>query len=111
MPGNDGPYAGLPNKVVEAANGASYAYRDTGGEGEVPLVLLQHFRGNLDNWDPTWATREAQYDAVCAWGVLPARGPDPAGPGEDLPRLGARVPVPAPRRVRRRRRGFLSDPR
>ena len=21
-------------------------------EGEVPLVLLQHFRGNLDNWDP-----------------------------------------------------------
>src|SRR5262249_30814269 len=28
-----------------------YAYRDL-GEGEVPLVLLQHFRGNLDNWDP-----------------------------------------------------------
>jgi hypothetical protein len=27
-----------------------------------------------------------------------------AGPGEDLPRRGARVPVPAPRRVRRRRR-------
>src|SRR5690348_15867867 len=52
MPGNDGPYAGLPNKVVKAANGVSYAYRDTGGEGEVPLVLLQHFRGNLDNWDP-----------------------------------------------------------
>ncbi len=22
------------------------------GDGEVPLVLLQHFRGNLDNWDP-----------------------------------------------------------
>ena len=30
-----------------------YAYRDTGGgEGGVPLVLLQHFRGNLDGWDP-----------------------------------------------------------
>jgi pimeloyl-ACP methyl ester carboxylesterase len=28
-----------------------YAYRDT-GEGEAPLVLLNHFRGNLDNWDP-----------------------------------------------------------
>src|SRR5262249_44824313 len=27
-----------------------YAYRDA-GEG-LPLVLLQHFRGNLDNWDP-----------------------------------------------------------
>jgi len=38
--------------VVSAADGIDYAYRDTGGEGEVPLVLLQHFRGNLDNWDP-----------------------------------------------------------
>jgi hypothetical protein len=44
MPGNDGPYAGLPNNVVKAANGVSYAYRDTGGEGAVPLVLLQHSR-------------------------------------------------------------------
>ncbi len=33
------------------ANAIEYAYRDV-GEGEVPLVLLQHFRGNLDNWDP-----------------------------------------------------------
>ena len=32
MPGNDSPYAGLPNNVVKAANGVSYAYRDTGGE-------------------------------------------------------------------------------
>ena len=36
---------------VEAANGIDYAYRES-GVGEVPLVLLQHFRGNLDNWDP-----------------------------------------------------------
>ena len=43
MPDNDGPYAGLPDNVVKAANGVSYAYRDTGGQGEVPLVLLQHF--------------------------------------------------------------------
>jgi pimeloyl-ACP methyl ester carboxylesterase len=27
-----------------------YAYRDL-SRGDVPLVLLQHFRGNLDNWD------------------------------------------------------------
>jgi pimeloyl-ACP methyl ester carboxylesterase len=45
-------YSSLPNKVVRAANGVDYAYRDTGGEGGVPLVLLQHFRGNLDSWDP-----------------------------------------------------------
>jgi pimeloyl-ACP methyl ester carboxylesterase len=50
----DSPYSGLPNTLVRAANGIDYAYRDTGGGGEggVPLVLLQHFRGNLDNWDP-----------------------------------------------------------
>jgi len=35
---------------VAAENGIEYAYRDF-GESEVPLVLLQHFRGNLDNWD------------------------------------------------------------
>ena len=47
-------YSGLSNVLVKAANGVDYAYRDTGptaGDG-VPLVLLQHFRGNLDNWDP-----------------------------------------------------------
>jgi len=44
-------YSQLPNELVSAANGVDYAYRDTGGgEGGLPLVLLQHFRGNLDNW-------------------------------------------------------------
>jgi pimeloyl-ACP methyl ester carboxylesterase len=117
-----------PNKLVSAPNGVDYAYRDE-GDGAVPLVMLQHFRGNLDSWDPalidalastrrvvtfdnagvggstgttpntiqqmardavaagqealqrmdartqdrdtatTWATREAQYDAVCTWGI------------------------------------------
>jgi hypothetical protein len=43
-------YPELPNERVTAANGVEYAYRDTGGgEGGLPLVLLQHFRGNLDN--------------------------------------------------------------
>jgi pimeloyl-ACP methyl ester carboxylesterase len=46
-------YSELRNELVRAANGVDYAYRDTGGgEGGLPLVLLQHFRGNLDNWDP-----------------------------------------------------------
>src|SRR5258705_12109201 len=44
-------YSGLANKLVSAGNGVDYAYRDT-GSGGVPLVLLQHVRGNLDNWDP-----------------------------------------------------------
>ena len=38
-------YSGLGNELVSAANGVGYAYRDTGGDGAVPLVLLQHFAG------------------------------------------------------------------
>jgi pimeloyl-ACP methyl ester carboxylesterase len=44
-------YADASIQRVTAENAIEYAYRDL-GEGEVPLVLLQHFRGNLDNWDP-----------------------------------------------------------
>jgi pimeloyl-ACP methyl ester carboxylesterase len=36
---------------VKAA-GIDFAYRRFGRPAAVPLVLLQHFRGNLDNWDP-----------------------------------------------------------
>jgi pimeloyl-ACP methyl ester carboxylesterase len=46
-------YSALPNQVATAQTGGEYAYRDTRSyPSEVPLVLLQHFRGNLDNWDP-----------------------------------------------------------
>jgi pimeloyl-ACP methyl ester carboxylesterase len=44
-------YSELANQRIPAENGVEYAYREM-GEGSVPLVLLQHFRGNLDNWDP-----------------------------------------------------------
>src|SRR5262245_35549817 len=44
-------YADVPTQRVAAANAIEYAHRDTSAS-EVPLVLLQHFRGNLDNWDP-----------------------------------------------------------
>jgi pimeloyl-ACP methyl ester carboxylesterase len=37
--------------LVEAA-GVELAYRRFGSPAELPLVMLQHFRGNLDNWDP-----------------------------------------------------------
>lgn len=46
-----GTYSELPNQRLSATNGVEYAYRET-GDGSVPLLLLQHFRGNLDNWDP-----------------------------------------------------------
>jgi pimeloyl-ACP methyl ester carboxylesterase len=45
-------YVDAENQTLSASNGVEYAYRSTGA-GDVPsLVLLQHFRGNLDNWDP-----------------------------------------------------------
>jgi pimeloyl-ACP methyl ester carboxylesterase len=44
-------YSDVSTQRVTADNAIEYAYREL-GEGEAPLVLLQHFRGNLDNWDP-----------------------------------------------------------
>ncbi|UUU21891.1 alpha/beta fold hydrolase [Streptomyces sp. DSM 40750] len=43
-----------PNLRVRATNGVTYQYRRFGhpGAGSVPLVFFQHFRGNLDAWDP-----------------------------------------------------------
>jgi pimeloyl-ACP methyl ester carboxylesterase len=34
------------------AGGVRFAFRRFGHRGATPLVMLQHFRGNLDNWDP-----------------------------------------------------------
>ena len=52
-------YSELPNKLISAANGVDYAYREVGA-GTVPLLLLQHFRGNLDSWVPPSLTRWRQ---------------------------------------------------
>ena len=46
------PYVDVETHVLGAVNGVDYAYRATGASDETPLVMLQHFRGNLDNWDP-----------------------------------------------------------
>jgi pimeloyl-ACP methyl ester carboxylesterase len=46
--------------TVEGANGISYAYRRLGPQGGRPLALLQHFRGNLENWDPELVDALAQ---------------------------------------------------
>jgi pimeloyl-ACP methyl ester carboxylesterase len=40
-------------RLVEAA-GVNFAYRKFGPPAGLPVVLLQHFRGNLDNWDPAF---------------------------------------------------------
>jgi pimeloyl-ACP methyl ester carboxylesterase len=45
-------YVDTENRVLSASNGVDYAYRTTGASPATALVTLQHFRGNLDNWDP-----------------------------------------------------------
>jgi pimeloyl-ACP methyl ester carboxylesterase len=45
-------YVETETQVLSASNGVDYAYRATGASDATPLVTLQHFRGNLDNWDP-----------------------------------------------------------
>lgn len=45
-------YLDAATQTAQGANGITYAYRRLGPAGGRPLVLLQHFRGNLENWDP-----------------------------------------------------------
>ena len=34
------------------ADGVRFAFRRFGRSGATQLVMVQHFRGTLDNWDP-----------------------------------------------------------
>jgi len=42
----------MQNCFVRASNGVRYAYRYFGESPGTPLLLLSHFRANLDMWDP-----------------------------------------------------------
>uniref|UniRef100_A0A9E7ZXN5 Alpha/beta hydrolase n=1 Tax=Bosea sp. NBC_00436 TaxID=2969620 RepID=A0A9E7ZXN5_9HYPH len=42
---------GAPTRYVEAG-GVRFAYRRLGPEAGIPLILLQHFTGTMDAWDP-----------------------------------------------------------
>ena len=41
-----------PLQHIAATNGVTYAYKRLGTTTGTPVVFLQHFRGNIDNWDP-----------------------------------------------------------
>jgi pimeloyl-ACP methyl ester carboxylesterase len=45
-------YIETETHTITASSGVEYAYRATGASDRPPLVTFQHFRGNLDNWDP-----------------------------------------------------------
>jgi pimeloyl-ACP methyl ester carboxylesterase len=59
-------YIDASTERITAGNGIEYAYRDL-GDGDVPLILLQHFRGNLDNWDPALVDALAAQRRVIAF--------------------------------------------
>ncbi|MFI5706590.1 alpha/beta fold hydrolase [Kribbella sp. NPDC051620] len=44
-------YQDAPTRTVQAG-GVSYAYRELGPKGGVPVIFLVHLAANLDNWDP-----------------------------------------------------------
>jgi pimeloyl-ACP methyl ester carboxylesterase len=39
-------------QYVKAANGVTYAYRKLGLSTGVPLLMMIHYRGTMDHWDP-----------------------------------------------------------
>ncbi|KAF5642403.1 nadph2 dehydrogenase [Fusarium tjaetaba] len=39
-------------QYVKSPNGTTFAYRQIGNASDIPLVLLTHFRGTMDKWDP-----------------------------------------------------------
>jgi pimeloyl-ACP methyl ester carboxylesterase len=45
-------YLKTKTQEVTASNGTTYKFRETGPSDAPRLLLLQHFRGNLENWDP-----------------------------------------------------------
>jgi pimeloyl-ACP methyl ester carboxylesterase len=73
-------YTAAPTRRVTAETGIEYVYRDL-GESDVPLVLLQHFRGSLDNWDPALVEELAARRRVIAFdnvGVAATTGTTPS---------------------------------
>ena len=73
-------YVAAPNKVVRGANGIDYVYRDL-GEGAIPIVLLQHFSGNVDNWDPALVDALAADHRVVAFDNVGVGGSSGVTPG------------------------------
>src|SRR5271154_5889193 len=59
-------YDSTPTQYVEF-RGTRFAFRKFGIESSVPLILLIHFRGSMDNWDPKLLDALAKYRTVIAF--------------------------------------------
>ena len=67
-------YADLPNLQLSQRR-PGFAYRDPVAKGR-PVVLLQHFRGNLDNWDPALVDDLAANRRVITFDYEGVAGPE-----------------------------------
>ena len=59
-------YAQAPTRTV-TAGGTTYAYRELGPKGGIPVVFLVHLAATLDNWDPRIGDPIAQSRHVIAF--------------------------------------------
>ena len=74
-------YLAAETKTVTIETGETLAYREVGKDDSIPLVLLQHFRGSLDSWDPALIDGLATNRRVIAFdnvGVAASSGLTPA---------------------------------
>ena len=59
-------YRHAPSRTVTAA-GVTYAYRELGPKGGVPVIFFVHLAATLDNWDPRIIDPVAQQHHVIAF--------------------------------------------
>ena len=74
-------YMAAETKTVTIESGETLVYREAGKDDSIPLVLLQHFRGSLDSWDPALIDGLATNRRVIAFdnvGVASSSGLTPA---------------------------------
>jgi pimeloyl-ACP methyl ester carboxylesterase len=74
-------YTAARTKTIAIETGEVLTYREVGKKDSVPLVLLPHFRGSLDSWDPALVDGLATNRRVIAFnnvGVASSSGLTPA---------------------------------
>jgi pimeloyl-ACP methyl ester carboxylesterase len=76
-------YKDAPARTVEA-DGGTFAYRELGPKGGIPVVFFVHLAGTLDNWDPRIIDPIAAQHHVIAFdqrgvGASTGRVPDSVG--------------------------------
>jgi len=85
-------YLNAPNRFVTVGD-VKYAYRKLGKKSNYPLVMLQHFRGSMDYWDPAFIDALAKDRTVIVFdnkGVSLTGGQTPdtfAAMGDDAAKL------------------------